>query len=230
MPKTIVVVGFGPGISTAVAEKFGAEGFAVALVARSQERLDAGVAALKAKGVAAAAFAADSGDAASIEAAIAKARGALGPIAVVHWNAFSGAEAGDLLAVAPSVVGGVFNVAIVGLLAAAEAALPDLKSQGGALLVTNGAFGELGAPMDAIAVGMKSMGVALANAAKHKLVGLLSERLKADGVYVGEVMVAGMVKGTAWDNGSQGAIDPTRIAEQFWRLYQGRGEVRARVS
>jgi NAD(P)-dependent dehydrogenase (short-subunit alcohol dehydrogenase family) len=230
MPKTIIVVGFGPGISTAVAEKFGAEGFAVALVARSQERLDAGVAALKAKGIAAGAFAADAGDAASIEAAIAKARAALGPIAVVHWNAFSGAEAGDLLAVAPSVVGSVFNVAIVGLLAAAEAALPDLKSQGGALLVTNGAFGELGAPMDAIAVGMKSMGVALANAAKHKLVGLLSERLKADGVYVGEVMVAGMVKGTAWDNGSQGAIDPTRIAEQFWRLYQGRGEVRARVS
>ena len=29
MSKTIVVVGFGPGISTAVAEQFGAEGFAV---------------------------------------------------------------------------------------------------------------------------------------------------------------------------------------------------------
>ena len=42
MSKTIVVVGFGPGISNAVAEKFGAEGFSVALVARSQERLDAG--------------------------------------------------------------------------------------------------------------------------------------------------------------------------------------------
>ena len=38
MSKTIVVVGFGPGISTAVADKFGAEGFSVALVARTLDR------------------------------------------------------------------------------------------------------------------------------------------------------------------------------------------------
>jgi len=69
MPRTIVVVGFGPGVSTAVAEKFGQEGFAVALVARSRDRLDAGVRALEAKGVAAAAFVADAGDPAAIRAA-----------------------------------------------------------------------------------------------------------------------------------------------------------------
>ena len=65
MSKTIVV-GFGPGISNAVAEKFGAEGFSVALVARNEERLAAGVSALKAKGVATAAFPANAGDSASI--------------------------------------------------------------------------------------------------------------------------------------------------------------------
>lgn len=42
MSKTIVVVGFGPGISTAVAEKFGAEGFSIALIARNEKRLAAG--------------------------------------------------------------------------------------------------------------------------------------------------------------------------------------------
>ena len=67
--------------------------------------------------------------------------------------------------------------------------------------------------------GMKLMGVGLANAAKHKLVGLLSERLKSDGVYVGEVMVGGAVKGTAWAAGGDG-IDPSTIAEAFWTLYQ----------
>ena len=36
MSKTIVIVGFGTGISTAVAEKFGAEGFSVAIVARNE--------------------------------------------------------------------------------------------------------------------------------------------------------------------------------------------------
>jgi NADP-dependent 3-hydroxy acid dehydrogenase YdfG len=48
MSKTIVIVGFGPGVSSAVAEKFGAEGFSVALIARNLARLSAGVAALKA--------------------------------------------------------------------------------------------------------------------------------------------------------------------------------------
>ena len=34
MTKTIIVAGFGPGISSAVAERFGKEGFTIALVAR----------------------------------------------------------------------------------------------------------------------------------------------------------------------------------------------------
>ena len=60
MSKTIVVVGFGPGISTAVAEKFGAEGLRRGACGAERERLAAGVEALIAKGVAcAAAFPAD---------------------------------------------------------------------------------------------------------------------------------------------------------------------------
>jgi NADP-dependent 3-hydroxy acid dehydrogenase YdfG len=228
MSKTIVVIGFGPGISTAVAERFGAEGFSVALVARNEERLAAGVQALKAKGIAADSFTADAGDAAAIRAAIAKARAALGPITVLHWNAY-GAEAGDLLTTDPAVMRGLFDIAVVGLLSAVQEALPDLKStKEGALLVTNGAFGETTPQMDELAVGLKTMGVALANAAKYKLVGLLAQRLKADGVYVGEVMVAGVIKGTAWANAD--AIEPAVVADKFWELYQARGEVRARVS
>jgi NADP-dependent 3-hydroxy acid dehydrogenase YdfG len=229
MSKTIVVVGFGPGVSTAVAEKFGAEGFSVALVARSEDRLVAGVSALKAKGIAAAAVPADASDPASIRAAIAKARAELGPTTVIHWNAYGGHEVGDLLAVDPNAVRGVFDVAIVGLLSAVQAALPDLKAaEDGAVLITNGAFGYIVPEMDALAVGMKTVGVALANAAKHKLVGLLSQRLKDDGVYVGEVMIAGVVKGTAW--AADGGIEGATIASKFWDLYQARDEVRARVS
>src|SRR5262245_60847944 len=47
--STIAVVGFGPGISSAVAEKFGPEGFSVGLVARNQDCLASGVAALNTK-------------------------------------------------------------------------------------------------------------------------------------------------------------------------------------
>ena len=57
--------------------------------------------------------------------------------------------------------------------------------------------------------------------------GLLAERLKGEGVHVAEVIIGGGVKGTA-TAGDQG-IDPADIAEAFWRLYQGRSEIRARV-
>ena len=229
MSKTILVVGFGPGISTAVAEKFGAEGFSVALVARSAGRLEAGVRALQARGVTAASFVADAGDPAAIAAAIGQARAALGPLTVIHWNAYSAGAAGDILAADPAETRGVFDVAVVGLLAAVRAALPDLKAAtDGAVLVTNGAFGENTAMMDAFAIRLKASGLALANAAKHKLVGLLAQQLKPDGVYVGEVMVAGAIKGTGADTGQ--AIEGSVVAERFWGLYQARDEVRARVS
>jgi NAD(P)-dependent dehydrogenase (short-subunit alcohol dehydrogenase family) len=139
--KVIVVVGFGPGNSTAIAEKFGSAGFVVAIVGRNAERLAAGVAALKARGITAAAFTGNAAEPDSIRATIRRIRTELGPITVLHWNASGGADVGDLLAVDPSEARGIFDVAVVGLLAAVREALPDLKNAGdGALLITNGGF------------------------------------------------------------------------------------------
>ena len=69
MAKTIFIVGYGPGVSAAMAERFGVEGFSVALVARTEAKLAAGVEALRAKGITADAFPADAGDPASIRGA-----------------------------------------------------------------------------------------------------------------------------------------------------------------
>jgi NAD(P)-dependent dehydrogenase (short-subunit alcohol dehydrogenase family) len=229
MSKNLVVIGFGPGNATAVAEKFGAEGFSVGLVGRDEDRLAAGVSALKGRGIAAYAFPADAADPAAVRGAINGLRAELGPITVIHWNAYGGTEAGDLLTADPAAVRRVFDVAVFGLLAAVREALPDLKGTGdGAILVTNGGFGDLSPEMDENATTLTVMGVALANAAKNKLVGLLSQRLKGDGVYVGEVMIYGTVKGTPTDSGN--GIDPSIVAGRFWDLYQTRGELRARVS
>lgn len=229
MSKTIVIVGFGPGNSRAVAEKFGSEGFSVALVGRNAERLDAGVSSLEASGIAAGAFPADAVDPASLVAAIRNVRAQLGPVTVIHWNASGGGGAGDLLAADTAALRGIFDAAVFGLLTAVREALPDLKSAGdGAVLITNGAFGELSPEMDAYATSFNVMGIALVNAAKNKLAGLLSQRLKGDGVYVGEVMVRGTIKGTATDRGN--SIDPSRIADKFWELYQSRSEVLAGVT
>ena len=230
MSKTIIIIGFGPGVSTAVADRFGAEGFAVALIARSEARLTAGVTALKAKGVTAAAFPADAGDPVALRGAIAKARAELGPIGVIHWNASSGHGLGDLLAVDPTSVKTVFDVAIVGLLSAVQETLVDLRAGGdGAVLVTNGAFGDLNPMIEGFAIALKAEGVALGNAAKAKLVGLLAARLKDEGVFVGEVTIAGVVRGTGPESPGVPVIEGEAIADAFWGLYKARSDIRARV-
>lgn len=59
MSKSITIVGAGPGIGQAVAEKFGREGWTIVLIARSVTRLSAMAAELQAKGIKAFALPAD---------------------------------------------------------------------------------------------------------------------------------------------------------------------------
>jgi NADP-dependent 3-hydroxy acid dehydrogenase YdfG len=224
MAKTIIVGGFGPGISSAVAERFGAEGFAVALVARNTDRLAEGVAALTAKGIKAVAFPADLGVPAAVKTMIGQVRQTFGPISALHWNAYGGAGAGDLLTADVPAVNNVFDVAVIGLLTAVQESLADLKQAKGAVLVTNGGLLFNDPNIDELSAKAGLMGLALGNAAKHKLVGLLSQRLKSDEVYVGEVIVTGTVKGTAFDNGSNATLEAPAIAQKFWDLYRGRTE------
>lgn len=227
MSKTIVVCGYGPGISTAVAERFGAEGFQVALVARRADNLAAGVAALEAKGVRAAAFPANLADPDSARGVIGKVHETLGPITVLQWTAYDGG-AGDMLTADEAAVRGVLDIAVTSLLAAVKAALPDLRREkDAAVLVTNGGLGMFDSSMDAAAAG-GAMGLGVANAAKHKLVGVLAQKLKPENVFVGEVMVFGLVKGTAFDGGGA-TIDARTIAEKFWDLYRSRTDIYARV-
>lgn len=230
MAKTIIVGGYGPGISNAVAEKFGAAGYSVALVARNAERLAAGVKALEAKGVKAAAFPGDLSDPAATRALVGAVREKLGPIAVIHWNVYT-SDAGDLLTADSAALHRVFDIGVGSLVAAVQEALPDLKQHKdeAAVLVTNGGFALPDPNVEAFSVQSNYMGISIANAAKHKLVGLLSAKLKPEGIYVGEVMVMGVVKGTAWDPGN-GTIEPSAVADKFFSLFKSRDEVRTQIS
>lgn len=229
MTKTILVCGHGPGISDAVARRFGKDGFAVALVARNGERLEAAVAALRAEGVKACALRANLGDPVAVRAMVEAARRELGPITAVHWNAYA-SGAGDLLTASADEMRGVLDVGVTGLLAAVQAALPDLRAQAGesAVLITGGGFAFYDAGIDAMATQYHTMGLAVAKAAQHKLAGLLSAKLTPERVYVGEVVVTGMVKGTAFDMGNA-TVDPNDVAARFFDLYTRRAEATALV-
>ena len=70
-------------------------------------------------------------------------------------------------------------------------------------------------------------GVAKIIAGPGFIVGLLAKAglpsMLAWGVYVGEVVVTGMVKGTAFDHGNA-TLEAGDIAARFWQLYTARGE------
>jgi NADP-dependent 3-hydroxy acid dehydrogenase YdfG len=220
MAGTIIVCGHGPGISDAVARRFGKEGHRVAIVARNAERLAKAAQTLADARVNAKAFTCDLGDPVAVKKMIADVQGSLGPVSVLHWNAYTGG-AGDLKTSSADELRAVLNVTVHGLVAAVQASLADLKAQKGALLVTGGGFAFYDPNVDAAATQFGAAGLAIGKAAQHKTVGLLSKALHSDGVYVGEVVVTGLVKGTAFDSGNA-TLEPSAIAERFWQLYRAR--------
>jgi NAD(P)-dependent dehydrogenase (short-subunit alcohol dehydrogenase family) len=228
MSKTIVIAGYGPGISHAVAEKFGAEGFSVAIGARKPDSLQAGAKKLEAKGIKVLAVPTDASDAKSVRAFIQRARSQLGGIDVLHWNAAANL-AGDLLTAATADLAAAFNTGVTGLVAAIQEALPDLKKvKDAAVLVTDGGFGLAVDAIDDAVVQYQAMGLAIANAAKHKAVRILARRLHREGVYLGEVMVMGTVKGTAYDRGDA-TVELKSVQDAFFKLYRERKDVTVQV-
>lgn len=220
MKRTIIVCGYGPGISHAVAKRFGREGLAVALAARSAEKLGKAAEELSSAGITAKAFPTDLASADATRELVRAARSALGPIEVVHYNAYRGG-AGDLLSASADDLRGVIDVAVTGLVAATQEAHADLKANKGALLVTGGGLCHYDANVDKMAVSWGAMGLAISKAAQHKAVVLLAARLADDGIHVGEVIVQGIVKGTDFDRGN-GTLEPDAIAERFFELYRDR--------
>ncbi len=228
MSKTIVVCGFGPGVSKAVAKKFGAEGYSVALVARNAERLAAGVTELEASGIKAAAFPTDLADADAVKAMIANVRAKLGPISVIHYNAYAGG-AGDLATTTASALRKAYDVSVGGLVASVQAAHDDLRAAKGAVLVTGGGFCFYDPNIDAMAAQYNAADVAISKAAQHKLVGVMAAKLSADGIYVGEVVINGMVKGTAFDSG-HATLEASTVAAKFWDVFSARAPLTVNVA
>jgi NADP-dependent 3-hydroxy acid dehydrogenase YdfG len=218
MSGVIVVGGYGPGISDSVARRFGREGLAVALVGRTEERLAKANAAFEQQKIRAKPFRCDLGDTDAVRTMLARVRSSLGPISVVHWNAYTHG-AGDLTTTTPAELHAVFDVAVHGLVACVQDALPDLEKAKGAVLVTGGGLAKESA--DPIAVSFNAMGLALAKATQHKLVGMLHHKLAPKGVYAGEVLVNALVKGTAFDRGNA-TLEPDAIAELFFKIYRER--------
>lgn len=222
MPKTIVICGYGPGISASVARRFGEEGFAVAMVGRTPSYLAEAAAALEKQGIAAVAFPADLSKPDDTRTLMTDIRERMGAITVLHWNA-NAVVAGDLLATGVSELRTILDVGVISLITAVQDALPDLRTQANsAVLVTGGGAGLDNEKINEMVATYNFMGLGVAKAAQQKVVGLLAAKLGKEGIFVGDVIVTQSVKGPTAAPGA--TLEPDAVAAKFWQLYSDRAQ------
>ena len=131
--KTVFITGGGSGINLGVARNFAALGADLAICGRTQEKLDNAAAEMRALGRRVCPVAADVRDYAALEAALAKSRSELGPVAVLVCGA-----AGNFLAPAeklsPNGFKTVIDIDLLGAFNAARAAFEQLKETRGNII------------------------------------------------------------------------------------------------
>jgi NAD(P)-dependent dehydrogenase (short-subunit alcohol dehydrogenase family) len=197
-----VVIGAGPGIGRSVARRFAREGLPIALVARSDQALEAVAEAVAPSGVRVVSLAADSADETALRAALDAAAAELGPPDVVVYNAaiIQPDSPGELSVRAHQ---DAWAVNVVGALTAAAHVAPAMARRGSGSIIVTGGMPE---PEP------RYVSLSLGKAGVRALVALLDKEYGPSGVHVATVTVAGVV---APDT----AFDPDDIAEHYWRLH-----------
>ncbi|QNN52419.1 SDR family oxidoreductase [Nocardioides mesophilus] len=207
----IVVVGAGPGLGAALARRYGREGYAVALVARSPGRLEELGTALQAEGITAGWTAADLTDEGALRAAVTRFGGFSGSIDVLHYNPSVFRERDPLELTAAELLQDV-HVGVGGLLTALQAARPFMAA-GGRVSATGS--------MAADAPWHRAASLGVQKAALRNLVRSIDATLRPDGIRAVSVTVNGTLEaGTAFDPDrvAQALFDAARQPEESWRV------------
>lgn len=211
---TIAIVGAGKGLGAAVAERFGREGFAVALISRNQDRLDSLAAQLGESGVTAKGFAANVRDGDSLRAALEAATEQLGPIEVLQYSPLPAKEymRPVLETTAEDLVGPV-EFSVYGSVNAVRQVLPGMRALGtGTILFVNGG--------SAVRPGARVTGTSIAFAGESAYAQLLHDAVAEEHVHVGQLIIPFGI-----DDG-QDAHSSAAVAEQLWTIHSERGDFR----
>jgi len=206
----LVIVGAGPGVSAAVARKFGVEGYRVVLVARRQDSLNALAQELEGHSIEAHSVAADAAKPESIEAAFRTIRDKHGSPDALLYNAAVISKA-RISTLEESRLVEELQVNVVGALTSVKQVVPEfVERKRGTILITGGGL--------ALHPNPEYASLSIGKAAVRSLAYSLAQELKPHDVYVGTVTIGGYVSpGTYYD--------PDRIAEKYWDLARERDAV-----
>lgn len=211
---TIAIVGAGPGLGAAVARRFGAEGFSVALLSRDQTKLDGLASELQARGLVASGYAADVRDPASLEAALERAAAELGPISVLQYSPLPSRDyLKPVLDLTPELALEALRFSALGLIHAVRSVLPAMRAAGeGSILLVNGGT--------SVKARSDFAGTSIAFPAESAYGEMLHDALADEGIHVAQLVIPGGIPKLRLEHG----IDD--VAERIWELHRSRGEFR----
>ena len=203
MTKVLAIVGAGPGLGASIATRFAAGGWAVGLIARREEVVNACVSDLERYGVRTHGLVADVVNGPSVDAALDAIRDALGVPRVVVYNA-SLYQPEPALELTPEKLMLGLNVHVAGALNTAQSAVRVLKvAERGVLVFTvNRLAREPAAGATALSIG---------KGAQLNLALSLGQELEGTGIHVAIVTICGPI-----EQGTR--FDPDRIAEVYWEI------------
>ncbi|AUZ87817.1 dehydrogenase [Arthrobacter agilis] len=217
---TLAIIGAGRGLGAAVARRFGAEGFSVALISRSQGKVDALAEDLGREGIQARGFAADVRNPESIAAALEAATETLGPIEVLQYSPLPQKDfMRPVLETTPADLRGPVEFSIYGPVAAVHQVLPGMRFLGGnrgTILFVNGG--------SAVKPGRGVTGTSVAFAGQAAYAQLLHEVLGEEGIHVSQLIIGGrIIEGDP-------EKDPAVLAGVLWDLHARRDTFRRQIS
>lgn len=210
--KTIAIIGAGPGLGFSLSKTFGRHGFRIAMVSRTQEKLDQYAVELSKLGIEARGFAADITNTMQLTSAFQQIKNAYGTIDVVEFSPHSGsASATPVLDTTEENVLSLFNNVVIGAINTARIIIPEMIERGeGALLFTSDLSAMIPSPI------FGNSGIVMSGLRNYVL--NLHERLQPHGIFVGHLSISPLIKkGTSFD--------PDEVAEAWYQLYEQRDAV-----
>ncbi|MHA4816195.1 SDR family NAD(P)-dependent oxidoreductase [Streptomyces aculeolatus] len=207
---TLALVGAGPGLGLATARRFGREGFDVALIARSRDRLDALAAELDRDGVHARGFTADARDHRALATAPDAAAGALGTIEVLQYSPVPQADfMKPVLDTTAADLDAPLAFSVKGPVACVNAVLPGMRDLGrGTLLFVNGGTAVRPHPDRA--------GTSMAFAAESAYAAMLHDALAPEHIHAAQLVIPGAIRPDAEHS------SPAALAERLYAIHTDR--------
>lgn len=210
------IVGVGPGLGTALAERFAREGQALALLSRTAEHRDPVIESIRADGGSAQGFDCDVAEPESVATAFGQVCETLGDPDVLIYNAGAFAV-GGLLALSLADFDNAWRVNCFGGYLAAREVVPTMRERGRGTLLFTGATSAMRGSAHFLSLAVGKFGL-------RALAQSLARELGPQGVHVAHVVIDGQIGSDAArrrepSRGAETFVEPAAIAEAYWQLH-----------